>query len=188
QQADQCLRGVLQALDHILAVFDLADFDPTGHFAIKGRALVGEFTLNETAYREALGQDLPHDDGQTVGPFERASAIVLCDQAADGYARKWIEQGEDCIPHRAANVFEIDIDTTRAGDSQLFGEVRRPVIDDLIEAQFVADVRAFARAAGDPNSPRTLDPGDLPHRRTNRPTGCGHYNSFTWLRLADNQQ
>ena len=188
QQADQRLRGVLQTLDHVLAVFDLAAFDPAGHLAIKNRPLVGEFTLNETTYREALCQDLPHDYGQTVGPFERASAIVVGDQAADGDARKGIEQGEDRIPYRSADVFEIDIDAVRAGGSQLFGKVRRPVIDDLVETQLVAHEGAFARTTRDPYGPRPLDPGDLAHRRTDRPACRAHRDGFARLRLADDQQ
>src|SRR4030095_12317834 len=55
QQADQRLWSALDALDHVLTVFDLAAFDPTSHLAIKSRALVSEFALNETADREALG-------------------------------------------------------------------------------------------------------------------------------------
>jgi hypothetical protein len=59
---DQRMRGVLQALDHVLAVFDLAAFNPAGHLGVKRRALVGEFALDETAYREALRQDISHND------------------------------------------------------------------------------------------------------------------------------
>jgi hypothetical protein len=41
-----------------------AVFDPAGHLAVKSLALVGEFALDETAYRETFRQDRPHDDGR----------------------------------------------------------------------------------------------------------------------------
>src|SRR5262249_30665293 len=181
-------RGVLQTHYYVLAVFDRAALDPAGHLAVKSRALVGEFALYETAYREAISQDRPHDNWQTIGPFERAVAVVLCDQAADGDARKRIEQWKDRVPHRAADVFEIDVDAVRAGVGQLFGEVRRTVIDDSVEAQLVAHVRALTRAAGDPHSPSALDHGDLAYSRADRPAGRSHRHGLARPRVADNQQ
>src|SRR5262245_62145299 len=74
KQADQRLRRVLQTLDHVLAVFDPPAFDPAGHLGIKSRALVGEFALNETSYREAFRKDLPHHNRQAIGPWERGDA------------------------------------------------------------------------------------------------------------------
>src|SRR5690242_9644782 len=88
EQSDQRLRGLIQAHDHIFAIFDAATFDPFGHLAIKSPALIGEFALYETPYREAFRQDVPHDYRQTIRAFERSDTVVLRDQAADRDARK----------------------------------------------------------------------------------------------------
>src|SRR5262249_50420582 len=108
--------------------------------------------------------------------------------AADRDARKWIEEREDRVPNPAADVFKIDVYALRACCGQLFGEVRRPMINDFVEAQLIAHERALSRAAGDAHSARALDHGDLAYRRADRPAGRGHYDCLSRLWLADVQQ
>ena len=51
------------------------------------------------------------------------------------------------MPNRAADIFEINIDPVRTGSSELFGEIRRAMIDGGVEAKFFHNGAAFFGAA-----------------------------------------
>src|SRR5262245_53491464 len=90
------------------------------------------------------------------------------DQAADRDARKIVQQREHRLEHRAADIFEIDVDALRARRLQLRRKIRIAMIETIIEAELALDVVAFVLAAGDPDRPRTLDLRDLPDRGADR--------------------
>src|SRR3546814_10729683 len=83
---------------------------------------------------------------QAVRPRERvAGMIILGNEAADRNAREVVEQRKHRIPDLAADILEIDVYALRAGRGKLRGKVRRLMIDDRVEPQFVAHARAFVR-------------------------------------------
>src|SRR3984957_2819720 len=90
------------------------------------------------------------------------------DEATDWRPREAIEQRQNRLPDRAANVFEIDVDAARAGFSKLFREPCRSVIDHGIEAELIADIRTLLRAAGDSDGPGTGQFGKLADERADR--------------------
>ena len=110
------------------------------------------------------------------------------DQAADGNSRKGVEQREHRFEHRAADVFEIDVDPLRAGVLQFRREIGIAVIETVIEAEFILDVGALVLAAGDADRARALDACDLADGRADRAGSGGDNYSLASLRLADIEQ
>src|ERR1700722_16243549 len=90
------------------------------------------------------------------------------DEATDWHPREAIEQRQNRLPDRAANVFEIDVDAARTGFGQLFRELFGPVIDHGVEAELIADIRTLLGAAGDSDCARTGQFGKLADERADR--------------------
>src|SRR3546814_15060025 len=106
---------------------------------------------------------------QAARPRERvAGMIILGNEAADRNAREVVEQRKHRIPDLAADILEIDVYALRAGRGKLRGKVRRLMIDDRVEPQFVAHERAFVRPSHDADSTRAIDPGDLADDRAEK--------------------
>src|SRR3546814_17335912 len=90
--------------------------------------------------------------------LRRGGQPIICrDESANRNAREFVEEREHGLPYRAADQFEIDVDTIGAGGSKLVGEARRAMIDRSIEAKRVDEIGAFLRAAGNPHDPAALD-------------------------------
>src|SRR3546814_19795529 len=94
--------------------------------------------------------------------------MIRGNEAAARNAPEVVEQRKHRIPDLAADILEIDVYALRAGRGKLRGKVRRLMIDDRVEPQFVAHERAFVRPSHDADSPRALEIG----RASCRVRGC----------------
>src|SRR5207249_723896 len=114
QHANEGFWRVFQTVDEVLAITDAAVGDAGADLAQEcGIVLGGEFVVDEPAHREALRQDLAHRGGQPVGAVALFNAGVLRDQAADRDTREPVEQRQDRLPDRPADVLEVDVDAVR---------------------------------------------------------------------------
>src|SRR6266568_7134197 len=119
QQPEERLRRVLESLDHVFLVLDLALLQPRGDVASERLGLIREIRDDEAADGEALGQHLAEQLRRAVGASWQLVHVVLRDQPAHRDAGEIVEQGRNRIPDRAADVLEIDIDALRASLAQL---------------------------------------------------------------------
>ena len=69
----------------------------------------------------------------------------------NGHAGERIEQREDGLPNGSADIFEINVNPVRADLGKSLCKVRRAVVDDRIEVQFLRHLTAFVGASGDPD-------------------------------------
>ncbi len=115
---------VLEAFGDVLAVLDLALLDPLRDVALEVAVLGGEVRHDEAADGEPLGQDRAKHLRHAVARLGQLGRAVLRDQPAHRNARKRIEQREHRVPHRPADILEIDVDAFRARGLQLLGEDR----------------------------------------------------------------
>src|SRR5215469_13073862 len=99
--------------------------------------------------------------GRRIGPGDSEVAFVHGNQPAHGNAGERIEEGKHSLEYRAADILEIDVNTFRAGCRKTVDEIRCPMIDAGIEAEFLGHVTAFLWSAGDADGVGTLNPGDL---------------------------
>ncbi len=174
---------MLQAVDDIFTVFDPPIALPCGNIAQKiaeARVVVDD---DEPAHRKALGQN-----SSEVRARSRCRIVVVRHQTADDHARKIVEQRPNRLQDGAADVFEIDVDSVRTSARERRGEIRRAIIDTGIEAEFLNDVAALDRAAGNTDDPAAFDLGDLANQRTDRPGSGRDDHGFAGLRLADIKQ
>jgi hypothetical protein len=79
--------------------------------------LCSKLGIDETAQRQALRQDLAHGRREPVGAVARSDTVVLRDQSADRHAREPVEERQDHLPHRPADVLELHVDALRASGS-----------------------------------------------------------------------
>src|SRR3546814_14544720 len=114
--------------------------------------------------------------------LRRGQPIILRDESANRNARELVEEREHGLPYRAADQFEIDVDTIGAGGSKLVGEARRAMIDRSIEAKLVDEIGAFLRAAGNPHDPAALDLRDLADERADGAGPGRHADGLAFLR------
>ena len=119
---------------------------------------------------------------------DRRSALIRRDQAADGEARKIIEPTQTLREGFAADVLEQSVEPVRQRRLHLVGEMRRLVIDADVEAELVADIGAFLRAAGNADRPRAGELGELADERPDRSARRCDNHRFTGLRFADHPQ
>ena len=61
----------------------------------------------------------------------------------NGHAGERIEQREDGLPNGSADIFEINVNPVRADLGKSLCKVRRAVVDDRIEVQFLRHLTAF---------------------------------------------
>src|SRR6516225_2324601 len=94
------------------------------------------FIVDVAAQSKAFAQHLTHGWGKKIWSGGGTRGVILSDQAADRHARKIVEQGQHSLPNGAADIFEINIDPIRTGSCELFGKVRRAMVDSCIEAKF----------------------------------------------------
>src|SRR5215469_5207075 len=180
QQAEEALRRILEPVDEILAIFELAAADPGGDVVQEILLAVGKVPDDEAADEKAFPQHREH-----VGAGKGRCHIVLRDEPADRDAGEGVEQRPYCLLHRTADILEIDIDALGAGRLELPREIGRIVVETFIEAELVLDEAAFLGAAGDADRAAALDLGDLPHDGADRARGGSDDDRLARLRLAD---
>ena len=149
------------------------------------RACACEVPDDEAADGEALRQDGAEDRGRAVGAGRQLGHVVVGDEPADRHAREVVEEREHRVPHRAADVLEIDVDALRAGGLELLREIRRAVVDGGVEAELLDQRSALVGAAGDADRAAALDLRDLADERADRPGRRGDDDGLAGLRLAD---
>src|SRR5262249_3777357 len=96
-----------------------------------------------------------------------------------------IEQWEQGLEYRAADILEIDVDAFRARCGKTGGQIGCPVVDAGIEAEFLGHVAAFVWSTRNADGAGTLHPGDLPANRADRPRRCRDHHGFASGRFAD---
>src|SRR3546814_8175484 len=78
-------------------------------------ALMPEFADDEPAHCHAAGQNGAERRGEEMRLLRRGQPIILRDESANRNARELVEEREHGLPYRAADQFEIDVDTIGAG-------------------------------------------------------------------------
>src|ERR1700689_3111081 len=74
QEPQEGARRILQSLDDVFAVLDLALVQPTTHRIQEiGTAMLESVGDDESAQREALDQNLPHQSGHAAASFTEKS-------------------------------------------------------------------------------------------------------------------
>src|SRR5271170_900263 len=116
QQAHERCRRVFDAVGYVLAIADASVGNAAANRLEEiGIVLRDELGVDETAERQALGQNLAHGCRQEVRPAGRTGCAVLRDQSTDRDARVGIEQRQSRLPNRTADILKIDVDAFRAG-------------------------------------------------------------------------
>src|SRR5262249_32612830 len=77
--------------------------------------------------------------GKRIGPADSKVALYM----AHGNAGERIEEGKHALEYRATDILEIDVDTFRAGCRKTADEIRCPMVDAGVEAEFLGHVKAF---------------------------------------------
>src|SRR5277367_2292351 len=116
---------------------------------------------------------------------DRRSALIRRNQAANGEAREIVEAAQTLREGFAADVLEQSVEPVRQRRLHLVGEMRRLVIDADVEAELVADIGAFLRAAGNADHLRARDFGELPDDASNSARGGGDDDGFARFRRDD---
>ena len=75
-------------------------------------------------------------------------------EAADRDAGIAVEQWQNCIPDRAADDLELDVDAIWTGLCQDIGKFRCATIDRRVKPEFLANVRAFGLTFSDSDRTR----------------------------------
>src|SRR5690606_24198931 len=114
--------------------------------------------------------------------------VVAGDQAAQRDAGMNVEEWQDGVEDRAADILEIDVDAAGNGFPELLREVRVVAVDAGVEAECLDHEAAFLRAAGNADDAAALYFGDLADDRADRAAGGSDHDRFTFLRLADPEQ
>src|SRR5215207_10204386 len=185
EQAHEGLGRVVEAVDHVLAVLDPALAQPLADLGRELPRLRLEVPDDETANGEALRQDGAEDRGGAVRSRRQLGHVVVGDEPAHGHAREVVEEREHRIPHRAADVLEIDVDALRAGGLELLREIRCAVVDGGVEAELLDQRSAFVGAAGDADGAASFELRDLADERADRSGRRGDSDGLARLRLAD---
>src|ERR1700730_807184 len=104
QQADEGFGRVVEAVDDVLAVSELAALDQRRYH----RAELG-LAVALVADDEALDLEPLAHDGAEVGAGARRLVIVFRDHAAHHHADEIVEAGKDRLLYGAADILEIDV-------------------------------------------------------------------------------
>src|ERR1035438_6905436 len=85
------------------------------------------------------------------------------DEPANRHTGEVVQQRQHGVEHRAADVLEVNVDSTRAGGFQSLGQVGLFVIEAGVEAEFLLHVATLPLTPGDADGATSLDLGDLPN-------------------------
>src|SRR5271167_4584883 len=169
EHPDERFGCLVQALYDVLAITNAAVGDAGSDIAREfGVVLLGKFGVDESAQRQALRQDLAHRRRQSVRAVAGARTVVLGDQAADRYARVFVEQWQYRLPDGTADILEVNVDAVWTSSPQLGWKIGRAVIDRGVEAQFGLKKAHFA---GPPAMPTARAPASFASWPTSDPTG-----------------
>src|SRR5262245_39145559 len=131
EQTDESARGILEAIDDGLAVFDLAGGYPALQLADRLRPDLRRIRADETLEKDSLEQEQAK-----IRNAPRLGGIIVGDQAAQGNAREVVETREHGLQYIAAYILEIDIDTVGRGGFQVLRQIGAAVVDAGVEAEF----------------------------------------------------
>src|SRR5438132_2637905 len=151
EQPDEGFRGMVEAVDDVLAVFEMAALD---EWRDRGAELGLAVAL--VADDEALDLEPLAHHGAKIGAGARLAVVVFGNHAAHHDAAKVVEPRKHRLLHRAADILEIDVDAFGAGRIQRGAEVGAAMVDRGIEAELVLDIAAFVGATGDADDPGAL--------------------------------
>src|SRR4029077_6771739 len=123
EEPDEGCRRALEAVDHILAVFDPPFFKPARHVAKEFALLGGKIADDEAAHRQPFAQYAPHQRRNPVGAGWQLGRAVLRDEATHRYPGERIEQRQHRIEYGAADVLEVDIDALWTSCLETLGKI-----------------------------------------------------------------
>src|SRR5207248_1521211 len=109
-------------------------------------------------------------------------------QPAYRNAGERIEEGKHSLEYRPADILEINIDTFRAGCRKAAGEIRCPMVNAGVEAEFVGHVTAFLWSSSDADGTRAFYAGDLADNRADRAGSGRDHHGLASGRFADLEQ
>ena len=140
QQADEGARRLVDALDDVLAVLELAAPDPLAHLAARRAVALGEVGDDEALRPHPLA-----DEGaEQARADRRRGGVVLRDRAAQRDAAEEVDVAQHGVGDLAADIVEIDVEAVGAGGAQRRVEILLGlVVDAGIEAQLVLHEGAF---------------------------------------------
>src|SRR2546427_415692 len=110
EQADERLGRLLEALDDVLAVLQLALAQPARAVGEELRHPVGVIADDEAADGDAVDEHR-----REVRPRRHLRRVVLGDDAAERDARERVDVFQYGLQHVAADVVEVHVDAVRAG-------------------------------------------------------------------------
>src|SRR5579859_5553874 len=116
----------------------------------------------------ALHAQAIDEDRAPVAHAVRIGRVVVGDGAADHDPAEKIHAREREIQDLAADVVEVDVDAFRARILELLAQTAGLVVDAGIEAELFLHVAAFLAAAGDADSSRAPELGELPDYAADR--------------------
>src|SRR5437660_6994549 len=125
---------------------------------------------------------------RAVAPLGELVEVVPGDEAAQRHPRPDVEQRQHRAENRATDILEIHIDTLGAGSREAPGQLGLMVIEALIEPQRLERVPALLAAAGHTDGTAPLDPGKLPHHRSDPPCGAAIDARLACFALPGTQQ
>jgi hypothetical protein len=140
------------------------------------------------------GQSLRQDIAQNYrSPLRRhrISAwyrVVVGNQATYRDTRKRIQLREHGVKYLAADILEINIDSLWTRLLELCRKIRTAMVKALLKAELPLNVVTLLLAAGYADRPGTLDPRNLPDRRSDRPGCCGDHDRLAGLWPSDFKQ
>src|SRR5712692_1736797 len=180
EKGDQPFGRVFDALDHRLAVFQLA-LREIARKRLQGFAIA----VLPVEHDHALQLDAVDEHCPQILVAVGLGGVVFGDQAANHDARIRVRQPQRGVENLAAYVLEVDVDAFRACLLEAPMEVARLVVDAGIEAQLAGDVVAFLLAARDADRAAAPDLRQLPHHAADRARGGRHHHRLARLRLSD---
>src|SRR5712692_3923847 len=180
EKGDQPFGRVFDALDHRLAVFQLALRE-----IARKRLQCFAIAVLPVEHDHALQLDAVDEHGPQILVAVGLAGVVFGDQAANHDTRIHVHQPQRGVENLAADVLEVDVDAFGAGLLEAAMELARLVVDAGIEAQLAADVVAFLLPARDTDRAAAPDLRQLPHHAADRARGGRHHQRLARLGLSD---
>src|SRR2546425_10110848 len=180
QQADERLGRLLEALDDVLAVLQLALAQPARAVGEELRHPVGVVADDEAADGDAVDEHR-----RQVRPRRHLRGVVLGDDAAERDACERVDVFQYGLQHVAADVVEVHVDAVRTGVAQHGPEFRHAVGHASVEVEVLEHVLALLPAGGDPDRAAAADLRELADDGADGAGGGGDDDRLARLGLAD---
>src|SRR5262249_35628426 len=123
--------------------------------------------------------------GRRIGPGDSEVALYTEINPQTGTRANGLRRGKNSPEYRATDILEIDVDTFRPGRRKTADQIRCPMVDAGVEAEFVGHVTAFLWSSGDADGVGALDAGDLADNRTDRTRSGRDHDGLASGRLPD---